>query len=514
MKTSLAVGLLLMAFLIVRTAGVACETSSGQGILSGQQSDGDKSAQDSEAHMKELNKEDEADDESKQDDEEEEEEEEDEATEGPHLTCTLFNNDSACNAMCSIMGTIYGEPVSPGTCVKKDCSCDVPPNATLEDFWKLKFDSSDTLQKIRKNNNLSSKIFDVLKIPHQTPQQTKQNLASLLTPQQLKNLRVKNENSQNLFTKHGAPNPVAVQKYVTKKLKSLKTPLKSKDYKKLLLKSLNDADDDTFNHLWHTIRRSKNKLLIQVLDKYVSDHEIDESEMQSDDEGEISMVGILDTTLINEIIKLVPRKIQPGARGKSSSKSPSSGFKSIQSKEESIAKKQNSSPSSSGITSNDKRTIIDKNLYTLNGFDQTQVARFKQGIKGQKTWDKCWQDSDVYEVCTTRYPSAEFFTWRKLKQITEITMRKSTNGDVRQIWKFDGCGFELERKADGKIIQHWDLPNGSHWEYVKSPDGEVTQQWDGEEDWKSVEYYKSFMDAWCAENAFFYNVGGEPCIMY
>ncbi|XP_065220131.1 uncharacterized protein LOC135845479 [Planococcus citri] len=509
MRTSVAFGSFLMAFLI---AGVACETPPGQGTLNGQQSDTQTSAQDSEAQMKELNEE-KADEENGlkgenegEDEAEDEGEEEEKATKGPHLTCTLFNDNSACNAMCSIMGTIYGEPVSPGTCVEQDCNCDVPPNATLEDFWKLKFDFPGILRTIRKNNNLSGKIFDVLKIPHQTPQQTKQNLASLLTPQQLKNLRLKNENLQKLFRKHGAPNPVAVQKYISEKLKSLKTPLKSKDYKKLLLKTLDDADEDTFNHFLNTIRRSKNKLLNQVLDKYVSDHEIDESEIQSDDEGEISMIDILDTALINEIIKPVPRKIQPGARAKSPSKSTQS--------KENTPKKQNSSSSLPGKTSNDKRTIIDRNLYTLNGFDQSQVARFKQGIKGQNTWDKCWKETDVYEVCTTRYSFAEIFFWHNTKQVIEITLRKSTNGNVRQMWKFNGYGLEIQRTSNGKITQYWNLPSGSYWEYVKSPDGEVDQHWEGEEDWKSVEYLKSFMDSWCAENGSYYNVGGEPCIMY
>ncbi|XP_065220047.1 uncharacterized protein LOC135845433 isoform X1 [Planococcus citri] len=412
------------------------------------------------------------------------------------------------------MSTIYGEPVSPGTCEQQDCNCDVPPNTTLEDFWKLKFDSPGILQEIRKNKNLSSKIFDVLKIPYQTPQQTKQNLTSLLTPQQLKNLRVKNDNSQKLFTKYGAPNPVTVQKYVVQKLKSLKTPLKSKDYKKLLLKSLEDADDDTFYHFSHTIRRSKNKLLNQVLDKYVSDHKIDDSGMESaEEEEEQSMVDLLDTALINEIIKPVPRKIQPGARGKSSSKSPSSRSNSIKSKE-SMPENQNNSFSSSGKTSNHKRTIIDKNLITLKGFDQTQVARFKQGVKGNPTWDKCWQDLDAYEVCTTRYSRAEYFTWYNIKQVIKVQMRKSSNGIVVQTWDFDTFGFELQRDADGKITQYWNLPGGSYWEYIRSLDGEVTQRWEGKKDWKSVEYYKSFMDAWCAENGSYYNVGGEPCIMY
>ncbi|XP_065219701.1 uncharacterized protein LOC135845165 [Planococcus citri] len=499
-----------MACLIAR---VACETSPEQGTSNGQQSDSQKNAADSEAEKKELNKE-KADEKSGLvKEEKEEEEEEEEGTKGPFLSCSLFNDNSACNTMCSIMGTIYGEPINSGTCTEQECKCDVPPNATLEDFWKLKFDSPHILQEIRKNNNLSSKIFDVLKIPHQTPQQTKQNLASLLTPQQLKNLRVKNENPQKLFSKYGAPKPVAVQKYVTEKLKSLKTSLKSKDYKKLLLKSLNDADDDTFNYFSHKIRRSKNKLLNQVLDKYVSDHKIKEPEMQPDEETEESMIDILDTALINEIIKPVPRKIQPGARGKSSSKSPSSGSKSTQSKENTF-KKQNSSPSSSGKTSDDKRTIIDKNLYTLKGFDQTQVAQFKQRVKGKQNWNKCWNEMYVYEVCTTKYSFVEFFTWRNIEQQIVVEIRKFINGNVGQKWKFDGCGFELQRKADGEIIQYWDLPNGSHWEYVKSSDGEVTQHWEGKEDWKSVEYYKSFMDSWCSENGSYYHVGGESCIMY
>ncbi|XP_065219702.1 uncharacterized protein LOC135845166 [Planococcus citri] len=506
MRTSLAFRLFLMAFLI---AGVACETSPGQGTLNGQQSDTQKSVQDSGTQMKELNEQ-KAGEKNGLDEEEEE-------TEGPFLTCTLFNDNSACNVMCSIMGTIYGEPINSGTCTNQDCNCNVPPNATLEDYWKLKFDFPGILRTIRKNNNLSSKIFDVLKIPHQTPQQTKQNLASLLTPEQLKNLRVKNEMPQKLFRKYGTPNLVAIQKYVSEKLKSLKTPIKSEDYKKLLLKSLDDADEDTFNHFLRTIRQSKNKLLNQVLDKYVSDHEIDESEIQSDDEGEISMVGILDTTLINEIIKSVPRKIQPGARGKSSSKLPSSRSKSTQSKE-SIAKKQNSSSSSSGKTSNENRTIFDKNLYTLEIFDPTQVARFKRGRSGYQNWDKCWEEPGFYRVCTHRISRGEFFSWRKVllnKQVIDIDMRKTSTGVVAQTWEFFGHGIALTRTADGTITQCWDFPDYSHWEYIKSPDGEVDQFWKGnKENWNAVEYSKSFMDAWCAENDSYYNVGGEPCIMY
>ncbi|XP_065218439.1 uncharacterized protein LOC135844219 [Planococcus citri] len=504
MRMSLEFGLFLMAFLI---AGVACRTSSTHETLNGRQTDRNNNSPDAEAEMEESNEEEAH--EEKVDTETGEVEE----TEGPLLTCTLFNDDSACNAMCSMMGSIYGEPVNSGTCIERDCNCDEPSNATLEDFWKLKFDSPDILQEIRKNNKLSSKIFDVLKIPYQTPQQTKQNLASLLTPQQLENLRVKSEDTQKLFNENGIPDAVAVQKYVTEKLKSLQPPLEAKDYKKLLLKSIDYADEDTFNHILHTIRRSKNKLLNQILDKYVSDHEIAESPMQSDDDTEESIVDILDTALINEIIKPVSRKIQPGARGKSSLKSPSSRSKSTQSKEN-TPKKQNSSSSSSGKTSNRKSTNIEKKLYTLKGFDQTQVARFKQKAKGKQNWDNCWNEVHVYEVCTTRYSFVEYFTWKNMKEQIVVEMRKFNNGNVGQTWKFDGCGFELQRKADGKIIQYWDLPNGSHWEYIKSPDGEVTQHWEGKEDWKSVEYFKSFMDSWCAENGSYYNVGGEPCIMY
>ncbi|XP_065209888.1 uncharacterized protein LOC135838181 [Planococcus citri] len=226
-------------------------------------------------------------------------------TDSLFLSCLLLKSVSACNETCSLIGSIYGQPISSpsGICSEYgECKCNLLPKASLDDYWNKKFDSisKNVLKEIRKDNALSKKVLAVLKIPFQTYQETISALKPLLKAKQLKNLHPKDKEAQNIFVADDKFK--AVENYVAKNLRSEKSA-DGNDTKKYLSKVIQSADGTYFNRIYQEVCRSQNELLIEALNERNRNLSIDSAACsRKEDEGNV--IRLIDVAAVNKLIKL------------------------------------------------------------------------------------------------------------------------------------------------------------------------------------------------------------------
>ncbi|XP_065223782.1 uncharacterized protein LOC135847965 [Planococcus citri] len=422
------------------------------------------------------NEEEEAEDESEEEESDEEEEVQENDRPLPFLTCLLFENDSACDGTCSLVGSVYGQPVSSGTCGEQnDCNCNISRDATLEDYWNKKFDSGDVLAEILKNKKLSKKVFNVLRTPFRTPQETKSDLKEVLNEKQLQRIIPKDKTAQKIFLADGKFDHGALRRYITKNLKSLEVSTEETNFPRALSKALRSADSFTFYRIHDEIRRSGNKFLNKILTEFMNVRNLSRTAPSAEDGDEENLIDLLDAAVINKLVKLPPR--DPSTRrdrvlNLSSSRArggPGSWFK-------------------------------------LRGFRKSEVSKFQQG-------NRCWNEDGYYRVCLSKSGSALGLTWRNNKDVVGVDISMADKNEINQKWYFQNdVVVSLSRKKNGQNVQTWKFGD-TVYQVSKNSKGAINgEKWSPEKDEASLEKYKQQINSWCDENG--YMVGKENCVIY
>ncbi|XP_065224048.1 uncharacterized protein LOC135848165 [Planococcus citri] len=394
----------------------------------------------------------------------------------PFLTCLLFENDSACEGTCSLIGSVYGQPVSSGVCGEQhDCKCNITPDATLEDYWNKKFDSADVLAEILKNKKLSKKVFNVLRTPFRTPQETISDLKEVLNEKQLQSIRPKDKTAQKIFLADGKFDHTAVKKYAAKNLKSLQVSTEETNFPRALSKALRSADNFSFYRIHDEVRRSGNKFLNKILTEFMNVRNLSRTAPSAEDGDEENLIDLLDAAVINKLVKLPPR--DPSTRrdrvlNLSSSRArggPGSWFK-------------------------------------LRGFRKSEVSKFQQG-------NRCWNEDGYYRVCLSKSGSALGLTWRNNKDVVGVDISMADKNEINQKWYFQNdVVVSLSRKKNGQNVQTWKFGD-TVYQVSKNSKGAINgENWSPEKDEASLEKYKQQISSWCDEND--YIVGKENCVIF
>ncbi|XP_065223753.1 uncharacterized protein LOC135847940 [Planococcus citri] len=401
------------------------------------------------------------------------------------LTCLLFETGFACDRTCSLAGLIYGQPITSGICDDNNaCKCSISSTESLENLWRKKFDSENVLREIRKNKTLSKKILDALKTPFRTPQQTVSDLKPLLNTKQFKSLRIKDKEAQKLLEADGKFDRSAVEKYVAKKIKPVKTT-KEQNFKKTLKHVLRYSDESVFDRIHDEIRLSKNELLNETLDEYMKKNNIQRSPLDNAEHKE-SLIDILNAIVVDVLIKPSPKA--PTTRRDSASDKKSS----------------NAEPNKPDVLAHQSVGLSD-DWWILHGFDKIAAFALEKG-------KKCWNAEGYYSVCLNKHGNKHLLSWRNEKDNVAIEIKISNKKEIKQVWSFPKIVVEINRNSDGTIDQEWKFEDST--EVIKDSKGKNHQTtWYGAENQEAVEKYKQLINIWCAENN--YLSGGERnCVIY
>ncbi|XP_065209903.1 uncharacterized protein LOC135838200 [Planococcus citri] len=411
-------------------------------------------------------------------------------TDSPFLSCELLINISACSATCSLIGSVYGEPVASGICSDYgECMCNLLPKASLEDYWNKKFDSDskNVLGEILKDRALHDKVRAVLKRPFQTYQETVSALKPLLNEKQLKNLHPRDKEAQNIFVADDKFK--AVEDYVAKNLTWEKSA-DGNDTKKYLSKVLQSADGAYFNRIYQEVCRSQNNLLIEALNERNRNRNINSNACSvKEDEGNV--IRLIDVAAVNKLIKLSPSK-------------PSNQSDSNEDDEPS-----SQSDSNANEPKKSKSTARSSNArgpwWKLRGINKSEIGKLKEGSKN-------WEAKGYYYVSLEKTRSGLSLTWHNEKHRVNIVMNNAYRNEITQKWNFPDVFVELHKKSDGTRTQKWVFQNSTYEVTINSKGKIQRGGCEGKEKKDLIKKYKQGINSWCAENG--YIIGKDNCIIY
>ncbi|XP_065205705.1 uncharacterized protein LOC135835398 [Planococcus citri] len=230
----------------------------------------------------------------------------------PSLTCILFE-DFGCKTQCSIVEEIRGFKKTTGSCSDKVCSC-LTVELTLSQLWNKKFESSQLLLEIEKDKDLYNEVYQKLRDPSRTPEQSDSDLESVLPKSMYEELVLKKVESKiNL-----KPDPERLQVRVDELFKpmmenTLSSELAAIDYSKLLREYLeNNKNNPSIQKVFRQIRETENAILEGILDEFLAKHkDIEENadlknaekRSQKVRQEDLTPRQVMTNIIINELIK-------------------------------------------------------------------------------------------------------------------------------------------------------------------------------------------------------------------
>ncbi|XP_065222833.1 uncharacterized protein LOC135847291 [Planococcus citri] len=460
----------------------------------------------------------------KEEDEEEKDDEEEE-TIHPSLICTLLTTQG-CDAGCQIVGNIYGTP-STGHCDDETaCLCEPSENTSLVALWNRKFDNRFVLPGIKVDAKLSEKVKELLKTSTKSSEETKEELKSIL-PKQYQKIRIKAKAIPTTIPQaDGKFNKELAKKYTDLKLQPFMNGKFSKniDYKKSLTEALEKApDEDTFQHLVHDVRSTRNSVLGKIVDEYLKSKKKTESSVEKEDD----LTDFVNSHIINKYITAISAKRSEMPKSKSTTPAPRP-----------VTPNKKPSDSNQGPIKSSTKSRADYSLAdldtTLNPKDYPPLSRAPYPSKIpdfttpdatinknlidslKEPFDKIWSGPGYYIRYNRQSPSGPtLFSWRKNQD--EVHIKIFEGGAIDQIWHFyTPFGYKvpiwLFQDTDGSRKQIWKFAR-AYFEYDDEKDSQPHGVWNNNfVDAHAYTMYGKFIKSWCDANDFF--VGKERCVIF